>query len=321
MHAPPTTAIPMARSRRPVRAWLAAGLLLLMAVSAGCGTVRAFTDTIEALEDEGFSKVQVNVAGGDPVALTVKADGPPGESTDEAHRIASELVWDEFPRRFDEARISIDGDRQVLTRGQLQERFGDRPEGLDDQDLGDDVNRIGLGLVLTVLLASVLVVAVVGLVTLLLVRSSRRSPRSPSRPSARLPAGTGPAPWAPPPGAGSSGAAPGGPGLPAGSPVPPAGGWAPADPAAADRPWVPAWNDPPTAPGGAEPGAPAPGTPSDGREPGAPPEAAPRAPWPAEPPAGEAVPPHGESKADRRRLGRPARGPRPPAGNTPPGWG
>jgi len=271
-------------------------------IATGCGTVQAFADLTEALQDEGFSQVQVNVAGGDPVSLTVRADAPPGDSTDDGHRTAAELVWDRFPRRFEQARFTIDGDRRVVTRAQLQDRFGDRPGRLDEQgDLADDINRIGFGLVLSLLLGGVLLVAVVAVVTLVVVRSRRRTVRRPLAGPFPPPTLTGPAPWAPPPG--GAGAADHD-ATPPAPPVPPATGWTPAPP------------------------------PTDGHDAGSPPTAPASAPthrppdqdqtgaWSPRPwtPPGEPEPRQVESKADARRLGRPARGPRPPDSQIPPGW-
>lgn len=309
MHAPPTDPVRISTSHRLLRSWIAAGVVLLVAVAGGCGTVRAFTDMTAALEDEGFDKVQVNVAGGDPVALTVKADGPPSRSTDEAHRVASELVWDEFPRRFEEARFTFDGDRRTVTRSELQQRFGDRPEGLDDQDLAEDINRIGLGLVLTLLVAGLATIAVIGLVTVLVVRSRRRSPRLPPPAFPPVGPGPGPAPWAPP--APGSSAAPPGPPPSAGSipTTPPA--WKDPPTTPPTPPTAPAWNDPPTVSAG-RPGSDRPG-PAPGLEP-----AADRS---SSSESATDAPPRREGKTDRPRLGRSPRGPRPPASHTPPGWG
>ena len=227
-------------ARRRARA-LGAGALVaavVLALLAGCGTVRAFTDLDGALRDAGFTSTRVNVAGSDPVALTVRADAPAGDSTEEGQDAAAELVWTTFPRRFDEARITIDGQSRTVTPAQLQERFGDRPAGLDDQTLGDDFDRIGIGIVLGVLVAGVLAVGIAGLVALVVVRRRRRR-----RPPPLV--GGPPAPWAPTAG-----------------PVPPPGGWGP--PQA-----PPVTPSPPTAPSPTAPPAPPPSAPDDPTSPAA----------------------------------------------------
>lgn len=210
----------------PRVAALAGAVLLVLGGLAGCSTVQAFTDLTSELEDEGFSDVQVNVAGGDPVALTISADSPAGTGTEEARDRAAEVVWDTFPRRVDEVRITIDGVARTLTAADLQERFGDRPAGLEEGDLGDDVNRVGAGVLVGLLLVGVLVVATTGSVALLVVRRRRRAPARP-RP-----------PWAPT-----------GPVPPPAGPVPPPGGWTPI-------------GGPPTAPPTGAEGPPATGPPA-----------------------------------------------------------
>lgn len=308
--------------RRPTRLarWGAPLVLAVLAVLAGCSTVRAFTDLTSELESAGFTSTQVNVAGGDPVALTVRANAPSGDTTDEGHDAAAEIVWDTFPRRFAEARISIDGDDRTVTRAQMQDRYGDRPAELDDGgELSDDINRVGVGVLVALLAGGVLVVAIVGLVVLLVVRSRRR--RAGSRPGLYGPPGSEmtPAPWAPrpvdapadpptgsPPRPASSPpsgptAPPGGTAAP-GGPVPPAAGWIPAPPS-------PGWDPHP------ERAAPQPSPPpppgSDPATDGAPGNGAP----------GEPAPTPQEVRAEARRTGRPVRGPRPPDTQLPPGWG
>ncbi|HXH58078.1 hypothetical protein [Iamia sp.] len=292
--------------------WGAALVLVVLAVLAGCSTVRAFTDLSSELESAGFTSTQVNVSGGDPVALTVRAGAPSGDTTDEGHDAAAEIVWDTFPRRFAEARITIDGDGRTVTRAQMQERYGDRPAKLDDGgELSDDINRVGIGVLVALLGGGVLVVVVVGLVVLLVVRSRRRA--AGSRPGAYGPPGSEmtPAPWAPRPGDAPAGPPTGpppepppeptsGPTATPTGPVPPATGWTPAPPnpgwgpdheRAATPPPPPPWSDPVTD------GAPGDGSPD------------------------EAAPTPQEARAEARRTGRPVRGPRPPDAQLPPGWG
>ena len=300
-----------ARSRPRVAALVGAVLLVLGGL-VGCSTVQAFTDLASELEGEGFSDVSVNVAGGDPVALTVSADSPAGTGTEEARDQAAEVVWDTFPRRLDEVRLTIDGEGGTLTAAELQERFGDRPAGLEEGDLGDDVNRVGVGVLVGLLLAGVLVVATAGVVALLVVRRRRRTAARP-RP-----------PWAPtgpvPPAAGT--------GPPPAGPVPPPGGWTPvggpppAPPTGPEGPPVTGAPVPPGAPSPTPDGPP----PAPGDDAAAPGDAgaAPPAWWtqPRPTPPGTVHPPsRREARADARRRGRPVRGPRPPDSQLPPGWG
>ena len=271
-------------ARRLTRLALAAGVAVVVASLAACSTVEAFSDLDGDLRSAGFTSTQVTVAGGDPVVLVVSADAPAGDTTTEGHEQAAELIWDRFPRRFEAARLTIDDDTRTVTRAELQEQFGDRPNGLDEGgDLADEVGRLGLGLLLGVLVLGLVLVFVAGLVTLLVVRARR---------AARLQAaGHGghpgplatPVPWAPPP-AGPMPPAP----SPTG-PVPPPAGWAPAAPA-------PGWDEP-----------------RDPADPDPQPSMA-AADAASEPPATS------EDRAERRRLGRRPRGPRPPATQLPPGW-
>ncbi len=262
-------------------------LAAIVALAASCSTVRAFTDLDSALTDAGFTSTQVSVGGSDPVTLTVSADAPAGDSTEEAQDAAAQVVWESFPRRFEQARITIDGEERTVTPTELRERFGDRPAGLDEHgDLGDDVTRLSIGLIVGILVAGVVVVALIAVVAVVVVRRRRRAagPR-PGGPEV---------PWAPPPGLGGTPAAP----------VPPTGGWGP-----------PVGGTPQPPGGGAGPGGSSP-----------PPSTPPLAP-PAEPPSAqpdvvpEAPDPTPESRADARRKGRRVPGPRPPASQIPPGWG
>ena len=301
-HPLPTRGPSTTRTRTRGRAAALLGVLaLLVALVVGCSTVEAFTDLDAALRDAGFTDTRVNVAAGDPVALTVSADAPPGDSPEEAQTAAAEVIWTTFPRRFEEARITIDGDSRTVTAEQLQEQFGDRPADLDDQgELADDVNRVGVTVVVGILLTGLVVVAVAGLTALLVVRRRRRAASSTS--SGRR------APWAPPPHLGG----------PPGTPVPPPTGWG--DPHGGTAP-------PPSPPGPAwTPGGPGPADPTGTGPPpeqGAPPPTTPPS-W-AQPRPGRPMPApamsHRQARADARRRGRPPRGPRPPDDQIPRGWG
>lgn len=266
------------------------GLFVILVLLGGCSTVRAFTELDDALSDAGFSSTQVNVAAGDPVTLTVKADAPSGDSTEEAHDEAARVVWESFPLRFEEARITVDGERRTVTSAVLQERFGDRPAGLEEGSLSDEVNRLGIGLVVGVVVAGLLAVVVVGVVVLLVVRRRRRA----AQPVPPISTG-GPPPWAPPPEL--TGPGPG--------PTPPPGGWRPATPGPPGSPGPPGPQEPPST--GSHP------VPSPGPEALVPHQATPS-------PAAVAGPRIRQDRADARRHGRIVRGARPPTSQIPPGW-
>ena len=120
--------------------------VLAVAAVAGCSTIEAFTDLTGALRAEGFTDVEATVGGGDPVVLVVKADAPPGSTTDEALDEATEIVWTTFPRRFDVLQLTVDGEGRRLDYAEIEADLGARPARLDETDLTDEVTRLSLGI-------------------------------------------------------------------------------------------------------------------------------------------------------------------------------
>ncbi|MBV9921315.1 MAG: hypothetical protein JOY78_10755 [Pseudonocardia sp.] len=166
-------AVDRRRSPVPILSLVLAATLLLLA--SGCGTVRAFVDLDNELKDQGFRNVSVNVdsrSGGD--TLRVEADPPPGESVEQAGREAARIAWTTFPRRFESLLLHIGGVSMRLDRTQLTQMFGPRPARLDDKALGDDIRRLGVGLVISLAAGLVLCVGLIVLIIVLVRRSSKR---------------------------------------------------------------------------------------------------------------------------------------------------
>ena len=221
--------------------------LAVVAVLAACSTISSFTNLIEELQEEGFTDVSANIDQRNASSLVVSADAPDDTTVTDAQDQAAEVVWTRFPRRFEGLRVTIDGEREEWTYDQLEDDLGPRPEGLEDGDLGDDINQVALIAVIGTLAAGVVGILVVGLIVFLVVRANRRN--RPPRPS--WPA---PQPWMPPPS-----------GVPsAGGPVPPPGGWAPVGAPPGPAPGPPSLAKAPVPPGG--PVAPVPPGPT-GRRP------------------------------------------------------
>ncbi len=212
--------------RRSQRALVAAGLCVAVALlTLGCGTISAFVDLQSALQEAGFTDITVNIdqASG-PETLLVAADAPSTMSPEEADERAARIAWTQFPRRFERLRLQLDGRDQTSTRAELERRFGPRPADLDDEELGDDVRRMGVGVLVGLAIGGVLCVGLVILVVVLVVRSQRRSRSAPPPWAPSYGAGPPPAPgYGPPPP--PSGAPPSSGPPPAGPPpkIPP--GW------------------------------------------------------------------------------------------------
>ncbi len=170
--APPPSPAPSSRpSRRPVA--LVLGLVAVLLV-AGCATVQTIADLTDRLEDDGFRHVRVTVDQRDLGVLVVNADAPRGSSTEEGQEAAAEVVWTTFPRRFDAVRTTIDGEGRRWSHAELQDTFGDRPEGLDGTALESDLTRLVVGSIVGVVVVGVVLLVVVGVTILLVVRSRRR---------------------------------------------------------------------------------------------------------------------------------------------------
>ncbi len=166
------------------------GLLLL----AGCTTIRGLIDTEEALQEAGFTEVEVDFSsaeGFDQVEIALRpASGsalpPPsfeGAAADTAEE-AARIVWTVFPLRFDLVRIELlgppDGFVTTYTYSEMAEIFGPRSPELDEKELGDDVVRAGVGVAIVLAVGGLLFLAAVVLAIVFGVRASRqRAARTP----------------------------------------------------------------------------------------------------------------------------------------------
>lgn len=171
-----------------------------MLLLGSCSTIRVFTDFAGVLRDAGFDDVAVTIDSRGAGVLVVSASGPAGDTLDEAHERAAELVWQRFPRRFEGVRITVDGERRDHTRAQLEEEYGPRPASLDETDLTDEVTRFGVTALVAAAIGGVVVVVGIVVVVLLVVRARRRRPPRPAfAPPGAYPHGGGghPTPWMP----------------------------------------------------------------------------------------------------------------------------
>lgn len=296
--AAPTPALPRTRSGRARLAVVLAlvGLVLL----AGCSAVTALGDLQGELEAEGFRDVSANISSSSASVLVIEAKAPLGESATEAQDQAAEVVWTRFPRRFEALQVTIDGEGREWAYAELEEELGARPDDLDTStEIGDELTRSTVYVLLGMLVAGVVAVALIGVVVFLVVRANRR--RAATRPTPR------PQPWMPT-------------GVP-GAPMPPPGGWAPASaPPAPPSPDAPPTPDAPPSLAKPPPTEPAAAPPSWEQPPPVPP--APPAWTPPTPPTPSPAPAAGRTRdPDARRLGRRPRGPVPDKAHTPPGWG
>jgi hypothetical protein len=161
--------------RRAVRFATVVLAAMILVFAAGCGTIGAFVDLQENLQDAGFSDVNVNVdsdSGGD--VLRIEATGPPGDTPAEAQQKAAEIAWTTFPRRFELLRLDIGGQSVTLNRAQLEQEFGARDPDLDDKELEDDVRNLGIGLLIALAVGFVLCVGLIILIIVLVRRSGKK---------------------------------------------------------------------------------------------------------------------------------------------------
>jgi len=195
----PTPPNPPAARRSAIGALLC-GLLLV--VSAGCGTIGAFVDIKEELEQEGFDNVGIEVtdlSGAD--ALQVTADPPGGLGVEAAQNRAAEITWKTFSRRFDRLEVVLSGTSRTYERAELEEQFGARPAGLDDKELGDEIRNIGIGVLIALVVGGLLCVGLVVLVVILVLRSSRKKKQA-AQQQWQGQTGPGQPPWSGGPGVG-----------------------------------------------------------------------------------------------------------------------
>jgi hypothetical protein len=177
-------------SRRAAALVFVAGLVLTVSVS-GCGAVRGLLDTERALERAGFEQVNLAVDRNGPVEW-VRVEARQARSHDNPNDAAAEVVWKEFPFRFDRLSVFVaPATPRSYSRTELEQRFGPRPRGLDDDSFEDSLRRTGIVVLVVVAVAFVGFLAIVVVTIVLVVRAQRRR---------RAPLQTGP--WIPPPGSG-----------------------------------------------------------------------------------------------------------------------
>jgi len=153
-----------------------AGSLLL----AACTTIRGLIETEEALQQAGYTQVDIgfdSANGFDRVEVAVEPPFGEGRAEDEAEQAAT-VVWTTFPLRFDLLQIELlgpyGGDTTTYTYGEMEEILGPRPAGLDDKAMGDDLVRTGVGIALVLAVGGFLFMVAVVLAIVLGVRASRR---------------------------------------------------------------------------------------------------------------------------------------------------
>lgn len=189
------------RPARRAGAVIVLAAVVLLAVS-GCGTIRAFTDLQGELDKAGFEDILVTV-GGDPVALVVKVSSPDERGVETAQGQVARIAWTTFPRKFEEIKITVDGNDTTFTRAELRTRFGPRPSGLDDDQIEDDITRVGVGGLIALLVGAVLCAGLAVLIGVLLWRRRSRAaaaagPPTPWMPVAQVGGPSTPAPSARP---------------------------------------------------------------------------------------------------------------------------
>lgn len=195
-------------ARRPARLVAALlGVLVLAIAAPACSTLDELFQLEERIEREGYRVTNVfhEDFGGGANEVQVDADRNRGLAGAEGREEIAGIVWTSYPRRFQTVAITLDGDLQVFSRGELQERFGPRAERLDEEEFSDEVNRT----IRTGAIAGAIGLVVVLVAIVLIVRSVRKRRRE------RMPP-------PPPPGAGGGGWGP-----PGGGWGPPGGGWGP----------------------------------------------------------------------------------------------
>jgi hypothetical protein len=220
---------------RAARAAVATVVALVAVLATGsCTMVNGLRDTQSSLAAAGFADVRVDPArnAGSAIVLDVRyrTAAAAREAVTAEHLRAAEIVWREAPLRFDRVRVRATNEPATcagrcgveLARAELQDRFGARDPGLDQDVL----------LELLVVGATSLLAIVLG-VSLLAVRVARARASSRRNRDAWRSSNTA---WR---GAAS-------PGAPTSTPAP-----LPGVPAAPTQPQ--SWQDSPSAPPAAEP--------------------------------------------------------------------
>lgn len=170
------------------------------AAVAGCSTINELIQLQDRIEREGYevSNAFHDDFGSSLNEVQIEATTGRGEEPPAGTEEIAEIVWQTYPRRFDTVAVELDADSRTFSRSQLQERFGPRPEQLDERAFGDDLRSGIRGIAIGALIAiGVGVVAII--TTIVLVRRSRRN-NPPRPPQAPPPGYYGGAPgWYPPP--------------------------------------------------------------------------------------------------------------------------
>lgn len=130
--------------------------VLLMLTLVGCSAITNIVDLETALDEGGYSsnRARLDTTNGHSVMnVTILSAGTTDAAA--AEDIA-EIVWTNYPERYDELRISINGETALsATEADLIDRFGEHPPGfLDEQhDESDFTPVIIVTLVAALLLA------------------------------------------------------------------------------------------------------------------------------------------------------------------------
>lgn len=172
-------------------------VLIALAVLAGitlggCRTVEGSLDLERALEQAGYTEVDVSPFSGSLSHLEVslvpasEEGGPEGQADQ-----AAGIVWTVFPLRFEHLTVEVrtSGGRvaQPYSYDEMTTRFGPRRPSLDRREMRDEVAKVAVGVTAALVGAAVLVVAGSAVAVALMVRSHRRR------------AAAGPPPWPPGP--------------------------------------------------------------------------------------------------------------------------
>jgi hypothetical protein len=183
----------------------------LLVTLAGCKAVRGLVDTENALERAGFEKIDISID--DSALEIVRVEAEQARSHDNPNDAAAEVVWKEFPFRFDRLDVRVTPEApSSYGREELAGLFGERPGGLDDKSLGESLRDTGIVVLIVVGVAFLGFMALV-ILTIVLVIRSRRKRRAQMPPTQWGPPGAGQ--WGPP----GSGQAPPPPPPPPGPPT------------------------------------------------------------------------------------------------------
>lgn len=201
-------------ARRPARLVALAAALVALAVGAtACSSISELLELQERIEREGYRVGDVfhDDFGGSRNEVQVDASTGRGLEPPEGQEEIAGIVWETYPRRFDSVSVTLDDDVATFSRGQLQERFGQRAARLDEREFSDDVSGAIRGAAIAGSIGLVVIVAAT--IAIVVAVRRRRGRRGPPPPPTAHPPGAGWAPpppppgpppgWVPPPGTGS----------------------------------------------------------------------------------------------------------------------